>query len=51
MKFILINDESEIGLPKTESLKGEQASKNGNVTKNHRLKNELKVMHFHEDEV
>ena len=38
-------------LPKTESLKGDKTSKNGNVTKNHRLKNELKVMHFHEDEV
>ena len=38
-------------LPKTESLRGDKASKKGNVTKNHRLKNELNVMHFHEDEV
>ena len=38
-------------LPKMESLKGDKASKNGNVTKNHRLKNELNVMHFHEVEV
>ena len=36
-------------LPKIESLSGDRASKNGNVTKNHRLKNALNVMHFHDD--